>query len=1117
MEMLTHIRRAYQDPGKGSRVGLSLPKLSENSRCWGSLDPASSPDLLRHRTNRQRSKTVVPQSSSCSRFFAAAQLSHSAPNIMEPLLHNQTRLFSHETTLERKGFLPALHPSVPPHTPKRLAPLENGSRHSVALPFFKHHIPLQPINRSSLSPKTRLRRERSTCSSPRFGPVSIKHGSEESGSSSSSTQSSIDLEDETKEDERDVDKKSLELSLWKPSEDGLLKQLKDGLSTEAHTDYQLAKTQQNINVFTHKRLSCPFRHIQCGAPITHSDSRETSDINFEQNQDTVHAIKDTVNNDISIASDFKEKKINTVCTNETDGNTFTVNPEQHVAEENHISDLYNVEEEKRAGTNSSDHKMTSIYKLHVDQLVTDCVDGGQLNIINEENHIAPAVNFTLRGVAAHRDKRILKPSKRVPNKVIINSVNVIKTNIQSNKSFNISAHKEKNHKCKNNLRTSSVSTQVSTKPKKSPEPKVSGDAGSHDTPSPKTKVTEVHHPHSKNANCDKLIKSAKEQPAVTEMKSVQQLDFITYKDMFQEIQSPDERPAIYEIFVGPVYENLRVFDSCDKFRGRHVNSAPIKNTKVKHVPVKQPEKSKRRSPVETTVASSKSKPKLVSSNMKSRLTPVPRKSKNKTDTPNLDWNREEEFLLSQDREIYLNNPQEGNHMLSIIDEAPLRYESETLKPGNQTIVVTARQCHAVNSVGTKTQTGTQNQLVHEGAACDSPQQRKINTWTSVSSSDDTMSPVYQRFLDEVGDGPLTDDLLQCLAEELISLDERDVSTGPRSDNLEMNQKEPSREDGPLLDKNTIAKVNLTNNPTIHGCGSSMDEAIAWTKGEVLGRGAYGTVYCGLTNQGQLIAVKQVNLDNSNREAAEREYNCLQEEVELLKTLTHTNIVSFLGTSLYQHVVSIFMEYIPGGSIASVLHRFGPLPERILVLYTHQIVEGVAYLHQNRVVHRDLKGNNVMLMPTGVIKLIDFGCARRLSYLSHTDSNSGDLLKSVHGTPYWIAPEVINDTGYGRKSDIWSVGCTVFEMATGKPPLAHMNKMAALFYIGAGRGSMPSLPDKFSYKAKDFVRNCLTSDQRLRPSADQLLKHSFIFGHKAGGSAWETQIKQCCDHPEGLCV
>lgn len=197
------------------------------------------------------------------------------------------------------------------------------------------------------------------------------------------------------------------------------------------------------------------------------------------------------------------------------------------------------------------------------------------------------------------------------------------------------------------------------------------------------------------------------------------------------------------------------------------------------------------------------------------------------------------------------------------------------------------------------------------------------------------------------------------------------------------------------------------------------------------------MYCGLTSQGQLIAVKQVILDSSDAEAANKEYSRLQGEVELLKTLRHINIVGFLGTSLQQHVVSIFMEYIPGGSIASIIHRlvwnilseaitsgkitvlhkspeykllsdalrFGPLPERVLALYTQQILEGVAYLHVNRVIHRDLKGNNVMLMPTGVIKLIDFGCARRLSCMHHTTCNSVDLLKSVHGTPYWMAPEV----------------------------------------------------------------------------------------------------------------
>ncbi|XP_075385752.1 mitogen-activated protein kinase kinase kinase 19 isoform X4 [Tenrec ecaudatus] len=214
------------------------------------------------------------------------------------------------------------------------------------------------------------------------------------------------------------------------------------------------------------------------------------------------------------------------------------------------------------------------------------------------------------------------------------------------------------------------------------------------------------------------------------------------------------------------------------------------------------------------------------------------------------------------------------------------------------------------------------------------------------------------------------------------------------------------------------------------------------------------------------------------------------KVDLLKVLKHVNIVAFLGTCLEENIVSIFMEFVPGGSISSIINRFGPLPEMVFCKYTKQILQGVAYLHENCVVHRDIKGNNVMLMPTGIIKLIDFGCAKRLAWAGFNGTHS-DMLKSMHGTPYWMAPEVINESGYGRKSDIWSIGCTVFEMATGKPPLASMDRMAAMFYIGAHRGLMPPLPDRFSQHAVDFVRVCLTRDQHERPSALQLLRHTFL--------------------------
>lgn len=369
----------------------------------------------------------------------------------------------------------------------------------------------------------------------------------------------------------------------------------------------------------------------------------------------------------------------------------------------------------------------------------------------------------------------------------------------------------------------------------------------------------------------------------------------------------------------------------------------------------------------------------------------------------------------------------------------------------------------------------------------------------------------QETLDSLNNEELTDELLGCLAAELLALEEKDndscqimaSETDPENSNLVLrgntmqelgqettNVKIQRYSNGFRIYDKEEKLLNSNEKKTFSENSLKYEEPILWTKGEVLGKGAYGTVYCGLTSQGQLIAVKQVALDTSDKSATEKEYRKLQEEVDLLKALKHVNIVAYLGTCLEENIVSIFMEFVPGGSISSIINRFGPLPEMVFCKYTKQILQGVAYLHENCVVHRDIKGNNLMLMPTGVIKLIDFGCAKRLAWAGLNGTHS-DMLKSMHGTPYWMAPEVINESGYGRKSDIWSIGCTVFEMATGKPPLASMDRMAAMFYIGAHRGLMPPLPEHFSENAADFVRMCLTRDQHERPSAVQLLKHSFL--------------------------
>lgn len=269
---------------------------------------------------------------------------------------------------------------------------------------------------------------------------------------------------------------------------------------------------------------------------------------------------------------------------------------------------------------------------------------------------------------------------------------------------------------------------------------------------------------------------------------------------------------------------------------------------------------------------------------------------------------------------------------------------------------------------------------------------------------------------------------------------------------------------------------------------SIGEDFSWKKGDLLGSGAFGRVWRGLTSNGEQIAVKQIMLDVTDREKAEREYQKVREEVEILKTLQHKNIVSFLGMRREGEEVSIFMQYVTGGSIAQLLARFGPLDEPVFCTYTQQILEGVKYLHDKNVIHRDIKGGNVMLMPNSTIKLVDFGCAKRLCYTLNKNSLCNPT--SLQGTPYWMAPEVVQETGHGKKSDIWSIGCTVFEMATKNPPWSNMNPYAAIFAICSSK-PVPCLPSEFSQKAQDFVRVCLTRDPTKRPTARELLQDKFI--------------------------
>ncbi|KAM7481359.1 hypothetical protein LguiB_005942 [Lonicera macranthoides] len=267
--------------------------------------------------------------------------------------------------------------------------------------------------------------------------------------------------------------------------------------------------------------------------------------------------------------------------------------------------------------------------------------------------------------------------------------------------------------------------------------------------------------------------------------------------------------------------------------------------------------------------------------------------------------------------------------------------------------------------------------------------------------------------------------------------------------------------------------------------------IRWRRGELIGCGAFGHVYMGMNlDSGELLAVKQVLIaaNSASKEKAKAHVRELEEEVKLLKNLSHPNIVRYLGTVREEETLNILLEFVPGGSISSLLGKFGSFPEAVIRMYTKQLMLGLDYLHKNGIMHRDIKGANILVDNKGCIKLADFGASKQVVELATVSG-----AKSMKGTPYWMAPEVILQTGHNFSADIWSVGCTIIEMATGKPPWSQQyQEVAALFHVGTTK-SHPPIPEHLSVEAKDFLQKCLQKEPEFRPSACDLLEHSFVTG------------------------
>ncbi|XP_074436409.1 mitogen-activated protein kinase kinase kinase 4 isoform X12 [Larus michahellis] len=254
-----------------------------------------------------------------------------------------------------------------------------------------------------------------------------------------------------------------------------------------------------------------------------------------------------------------------------------------------------------------------------------------------------------------------------------------------------------------------------------------------------------------------------------------------------------------------------------------------------------------------------------------------------------------------------------------------------------------------------------------------------------------------------------------------------------------------------------------------------------TKGE----GQYGKVYtCISVDTGELMAMKEIRFQPNDHKTIKE----TADELKIFEGIKHPNLVRYFGVELHREEMYIFMEYCDEGTLEEV-SKLG-LQEHVIRLYSKQITVAINVLHEHGIVHRDIKGANIFLTSSGLIKLGDFGCSVKLK--NNTQTMPGEV-NSTLGTAAYMAPEVITRAkgeGHGRAADIWSLGCVVIEMVTGKRPWHEYEHNFQIMYK-VGMGHKPPIPDKVSPEGKDFLCHCLESDPKMRWTASQLLDHPFV--------------------------